>query len=122
MGDLLTHRGVTFGDLGGVKIGDPEGVTLGDPGGSRWVTAGGQYAVTADTLIGLHICDVLLTVFGLVDNFLPFDGKLAFPGTVPFGFILPPGVADAFALVSPVPDFDLSALCHHGGSAAGTLT
>ena len=121
MGDLLTHRGVTFGDLGGVKIGDPEGVTLGDPGGSRWVTAGGQYAVTADTLIGLHICDVLLTVFGLVDNFLPFDGKLAFPGTVPFGFVLPKEATVSFPMMSPVPNLDFSTLRHHRGFTTWTL-
>jgi hypothetical protein len=73
------------------------------------------------TVIGLHICDVLLTILASVDKLLPGDGKLLFPSAVPFSFVLPPGVTGASSLVSPVPHPDFSALCDHRMTASRTL-
>ncbi len=72
-------------------------------------------------LIGLYICYVFLSVIGLVDNFLPAVGKLSFPSAVPFGFVLPPGIACATSFVGPVPDFDFSALWNHRLTASWTV-
>src|SRR5258706_8078156 len=72
-------------------------------------------------LIGLYICDVFLSVIGLVDNLLPAFGKLSFPSAVPFGFVLPPRITGATSFVGPVPNFDLSALCNHRLIASWTL-
>jgi hypothetical protein len=73
------------------------------------------------TIIGLHVCDVPFTVFGMVDNLLPISGKLFLPLAVPFRFILPPRIAKATPSMSPVPSVDFSAPCNHVPSAAGTL-
>jgi len=73
------------------------------------------------TSICLHICDVLFTGFCLVDNLLPVDRKLSFPNAVPFRFLLPPRVAEAASLVSPMPNPDFSALGNHRVIANRTL-
>src|SRR6266853_3383375 len=73
------------------------------------------------TSICLHICDVLFTGFCLVDNLLPVDRKLSFPNAVPFCFLLPPRVAEAASLVSPMPNPDFSALGNHRVIASRTL-
>jgi len=73
------------------------------------------------TITGLHVCDVSFTVFGVVNDFLPFIGKLVFPGAVPFCFVLPPRVAEAASLVSPMPHPDFSALGNHRMIASRTL-
>jgi hypothetical protein len=74
------------------------------------------------TTICLHVCDVLLTGFGVVDNLLPVDRKPVFPSAVPVCFVLPPRVAEASALVSPMPDLDFSALGNHRAIATRIRT
>src|SRR5215471_13085188 len=70
------------------------------------------------TTICFHVCDVLLTGFGVVvDNFLPVDGKPVFPSLVPVCFVLPPTVTAAASLVSPMPPPDLSTPGNHGAIA-----
>jgi hypothetical protein len=71
-------------------------------------------------MIGLHVCDVSFAVLGMVDFLVPGIGKLAFPIAMPVGFILPPRIATAATLVSPVPNPDLSALRNYGISTANT--
>ena len=73
------------------------------------------------TTICLHVCDVPLTGFCWVDNLLPVGGKLSFPSAVPFCFVLPPRVAEAASLVSPMPNPLFSALGHHWVIAKQTL-
>jgi hypothetical protein len=73
------------------------------------------------TVIGLHICDMLLAILTSVDDLLPGHGKLPFPSAVPFSFVLPPRVTGAASLVSPVPHPDFSTLCDHRMIASGTL-
>jgi hypothetical protein len=53
-------------------------------------------------IIGLHVCDVSLTIFGKVDNLLPINRKLTFPIAVPICFILPLRIAMATSPMSPV--------------------
>jgi hypothetical protein len=65
------------------------------------------------TTLCLHVCDVLLTGFGVLDNLLPVVGKPVFPSAVPVCFVLPPRVAAAASLVSPMPAPDFSALGNH---------
>src|SRR5262245_17314169 len=71
--------------------------------------------------LGLHIRDVLHTVLSWMDNLLPADRKLSFPGAVPLGLVLPPRVTDATSLVSPVPNPNFSALSNHRVTATRTL-
>ena len=73
------------------------------------------------TTICLHICNVLLTSFCFVDNLLPVDRKLSFPAAVPICFVLPPEVAGAPSLVSPMPNLDFSALGNHRVIASRAL-
>lgn len=72
-------------------------------------------------LIGFHICDVFVSAITLVDNLLPTIGKLSFPSSVPFGFVLPPRITSTSSLMGSVPDLDFSALCDHGLIASWTL-
>ena len=58
-------------------------------------------------ICGLHVCDVSLTVVGVLDNLLPIFGKLILPVAVPWGFILPPRITIAGRLMSPVPSMCL---------------
>ena len=55
------------------------------------------------TLIGLHICYVLLAVFGTVDDLLPIVREVPFPSAVPLGFVFPPWITGSFPFVSPMP-------------------
>src|SRR5690606_26784404 len=73
------------------------------------------------TLIGLYICDVLLSVIGFMDNLLPAFWKLPFPSAVPFGFVFPPSITSAMSFMGPVPNLDFSAFCNHHFSASRTL-
>lgn len=61
------------------------------------------------TTICLHIRDVLLTGFGVVNNLLPSIGEFRLPFAVPFCFVYPPRVVGAVSsLVSPMPNPDFS--------------
>src|SRR5262245_14965001 len=73
-------------------------------------------------MVGSHICDMSFAVFSRMDNLLPVVRELVFPIAMPFGFVLPPTVAEGrFPLMSPVPDSDLSAPCNHRLFAAAAL-
>jgi hypothetical protein len=74
------------------------------------------------TMMGLHIGDMPLTVLRMLQDFLPLCGKQVLPGPMPRGFILPPGIAEAISLMSPVPHAEFSALRHQQRSAARAFT
>ena len=69
-------------------------------------------------VVGQHICYVPLSVIGFLADLLPVDGKPVFPSAVPGCLVLPPRVAAAPSLVSPVPDPDFSALGNHRAIAS----
>lgn len=73
------------------------------------------------TTRGFHVCDMTFTGLGMLDNLLPVSWKLVFPGAMPFRFVLPPRIANATLLMSPVANPDFSAPCNHQSSAARTL-
>ena len=73
------------------------------------------------TMIGLHICNMFLSVLGLVVNFPPLAGELVLPIAVPFGLGFPPEVAVTSAKMGPMPDPDISTFRHHSGTANWTF-
>ena len=73
------------------------------------------------TMIGLHVCNVLFPVLGLVGNFLPLAGELVLPIAVPFSLGLPPEVAVTFSKMGPMPDPYISTFRHHSGTATWTF-
>lgn len=73
-------------------------------------------------MLGPNVCDVLRAVVGVVNNFLPSNSEFRLPFAVPFRFVLPPVVAEAPSLVSPMPNLDFSALGNHRVTASLTLT
>ena len=73
------------------------------------------------TMIGLHICNVLFSVLGLVDKFPPLAGELVLPIAVPFGLGFPPDVAVTSFKMSPMPDPDISTSRHHSRTAKWTF-
>jgi len=73
------------------------------------------------TITGLHVCNVLLAVFGMVDDLSAINGKLVLPIAVPIRFMPLPRIAMPTPFVSPVPDANFSALSNRGSSAEWTL-
>lgn len=73
-----------------------------------------------EPMVGANVGNVLFGQFVVEDNFLPGVFELPLPRPVPRGFGLPPGVADAHALVRPMVNSLVPAFCDHRLGAART--
>lgn len=55
-------------------------------------------------LFCFYVCYVLFTTVGLMYYLLPLDREPVLPGSMPFGFLLPPWIAGTTGFMSPVPN------------------
>lgn len=69
-------------------------------------------------LVSLHIGDMLLTIFGTMNEFLPFLGEVTLPRAVPFSFVFPPRIAFSYFVMGPVFNFYVATLGDNGTVAA----